>query len=95
MNHRWEREGRHDTGEARLRCALCGMLAAWPGARLPCPGRAAHGLELAEAREQLSGARRSLRRYERELVRWRRALLLEARACLGRYRRELAAKEAA
>lgn len=89
MNHRWESDGRHETGEARLRCARCGMLASWPGASSPCPGRAASGLELAEARELLATARRALRRYQRELVRERRWNLLEARACLSRYRSEL------
>lgn len=35
--HRWTADGVRDLGEQRLRCARCGMLSHWAGARDECP----------------------------------------------------------
>lgn len=34
--HAWVAEGRHETGEPRMRCEQCGMLKSWAGASDPC-----------------------------------------------------------
>lgn len=92
MSHQWESDGVDESGEARFRCAHCGMLSSWAGARYACSGRTARGLELAEARALLAAARKALRKYQCEIVRNRRWLLMEARACLARYRSEIEQK---
>lgn len=34
--HIWLADGRHETGEPRMRCYQCGMLRSWAGASDPC-----------------------------------------------------------